>query len=121
MSPTSLKAVGMFTLALMTLTACNRHSGSKHAEARQSAVPVTVATVTNVPWGRTVSVTGTLYAKDTATIAAQVDGAVEGTLVDFGDRVESKQDLAFIDTASYEAQLTQQAGNLARAVANLTN
>jgi membrane fusion protein (multidrug efflux system) len=64
---------------------------------------------------------GTLYPKDTATIAAQVDGAVERTFVDFGDRVKSNQDLAFIDTASYEAQLTQQAGNLARAAANLTN
>lgn len=41
--------------------------------------------------------------------------------MDFGDRVKSNQDLAFIDTGSYEAQLTQQAGNLARAGANLTN
>jgi membrane fusion protein (multidrug efflux system) len=41
--------------------------------------------------------------------------------VDFGDRVRSNQDLAFIDTASYEAQLEQAVGNLAKADANLTN
>jgi membrane fusion protein, multidrug efflux system len=111
----------MLVLVLAALTACKRHTESKSPEARVTAVPVTIATVTNVAWDRAVSIIGTLYPKDTATIAAQVDGAVERTLVDFGDRVSSNQDLAFIDTASYEAQLTQQAGNLARAVANLTN
>jgi len=64
---------------------------------------------------------GTLYPKDEAAIAARVEGQVEKTLVDFGDRVRTDQDLAFIDTASYEAQLEQAVGNLAKAEANLAN
>lgn len=83
--------------------------------------PVTVAVVTNVAWDRTVAIVGTLYPKDEAAIASQVDGQVEQTLVDFGDRVRTNQDLAFIDTASYEAQLEQAVGNLAKADANLAN
>src|SRR5439155_17968469 len=59
--------------------------------------------------------------KDEATIGAQVEGTVERTLVDFGDRVRTNEDLAFIDTGSYEAQLEQAVGNLAKADANLTN
>jgi membrane fusion protein (multidrug efflux system) len=80
-----------------------------------------VAVVTNVAWDRTVSIVGTLYPKDEAAIAARVEGQVEKTLVDFGDRVRTNQDLAFIDTASYEAQLEQAVGNFAKADANLAN
>jgi membrane fusion protein (multidrug efflux system) len=88
---------------------------------RPEPTPVTVAAVTNVAWDRTVSIVGTLYPKDEAAIASQVEGQVERTLVDFGDRVRTNQDLAFIDTASYEAQLEQAKGNLAKAEANFAN
>lgn len=74
--------------------------------------------MTNAAWDRTVTIVGTLYPKDTATVAAEVEGVVERTTVDFGDRVKAEQPLAFIDTASYEAQLAQQAGNVARAEAS---
>jgi multidrug efflux pump subunit AcrA (membrane-fusion protein) len=102
----SSASAGPLRLALTVLTACNRHAESRRPDARPAAVPVTIAMVTNVAWDRSVSIIGTLYPKDTATIAAQVDGSVERTLVDFGDRVKTNQDLAFIDTASYAAQLT---------------
>lgn len=82
---------------------------------------MTVAQVTNASWDRAVTIIGTLYGKDEATLGAQVEGSVEQTLVDFGDRVLTNQDLAFIDTGSYEAQLEQAVGNLAKADANLTN
>ncbi len=100
--------------------------GKKPAAPAQSlAAPkqmvVGVTTVTNAAWDKTVSITGTLFAKDTATIAAQVEGQVDRTLVDFGDRVKTGQDLAFIDTASYEALLQQAAGNTARADATFRN
>ena len=72
-------------------------------------------------WDRTVSVVGTLFAKDTAAVSAQVDGQVEKTVVDFGDRVKVGQDLASIDTASYQALLQQAEGNVAKAEANFKN
>jgi len=78
-----------------------------------------MAAVRTTHWDRTVSIIGNLYPKDEASLAAEVDGVVERTLVDFGDRVSTGQDLAFIDTASYEALAEQAAGNLARAEASL--
>jgi len=82
---------------------------------------VAVATVTNAAWDKTVSITGTLFAKDSAVIAGRVEGQVDRTLVDFGDRVKTGQDLAFIDTASYDALLQQAVGNTARAEATFKN
>ena len=102
-------------------TGCERELTAPRQAPGPEATVVTVATVTNVAWDKTVSVIGTLYAKDEAAVAAQVEGAVEGTLVDFGDRVRHRQDLALIDTAAYEAQFEQVAGNLAKAEANLLN
>lgn len=90
-------------------------------EKKATAVSVKLFTVTNAAWDREVAIIGTLYPKDSATIAAQVEGSVEKTLVEFGDRVKSNQDLAFIDTTTYEAQVEQWAGTLAKAEATLLN
>src|SRR3954463_2418278 len=90
---------------------CKGKSTTPTALHRPEATAVTVTSVTNAAWDRTVSVVGTLYAKDSATIGAQVEGQVEKTLVDFGDRVKAGQDLALIDTASYEALLQQAEGS----------
>ena len=103
------------------ICSCKREAPTGAKLQRSEATPVTVAAVTNVAWDNTVSIVGTLYPKDEAVIASQVEGQVEKTLVDFGDRVRTNQDLAFIDTASYEAQLEQATGNLAKAEANLAN
>ncbi len=108
-------------LAVAAVCGCRRDTPAGGRPQRPEATPVTVAVVTNVAWDRTVSIVGTLFPKDEAAIASRVDGQVERTLVDFGDRVRTDQDLAFIDTASYEAQLEQAVGNLAKAEANLAN
>jgi membrane fusion protein (multidrug efflux system) len=108
-------------LAAVTLCACRRETPAAAKPQLIEATPITVAVVTNVAWDRTVSIVGTLYPKDEAAIAARVEGQVEKTLVDFGDRIRTNQDLAFIDTASYEAQLEQAVGNFAKAEANLAN
>jgi len=117
-APATLAAV---LLAAVLLCACRRDTPAAARLQSVEATPVTVAVVTNVAWDRTVSIVGTLYPKDEAAIAARVEGQVEKTLVDFGDRVQTNQDLAFIDTASYEAQLDQAVGNFAKADANLAN
>src|SRR5438034_11190853 len=83
--------------AIFILSGCNRQAGPAR-ERHNEATPVTVAQVTNVAWDRAVSIIGTLYGKDEATLGAQVEGSVEQTLVDFGDRVRTNEDLAFIDT-----------------------
>ncbi len=107
-------------MVVATLCGCRREVAGARPQ-RTEATPVTVVTVTNVAWDRSVSIVGTLFPKDEAAIASRVEGQVEKTLVDFGDRIRTNQDLAFIDTASYEAQLEQAVGNLAKAEANLAN
>lgn len=111
------------TLAVVAGSSCGcRRDATVSANGHGSeATPVTVAVVTNAAWDRTVSIVGTLFPKDEAAVASQVEGQVERTLVDFGDRVRSDQELANIDTASYAAQLEQAEGNLAKAEANLAN
>src|SRR4030095_14789313 len=56
-----------------------------------------------------------------AIIGAQVEGQVEKTRVDFGDRVTVGQELALIDTTSYEAFARQSAANLDKAKASALN
>lgn len=109
-------------LVLTVAAGCSKSSdGSQPKGARSEGVPVSVATVVVVPMDRTLPVVGTLFAKDEATIAARVEGQVEKTLVDFGDRVTNGQVLARIDTASYEALARQAAANLAKAEASAAN
>jgi membrane fusion protein (multidrug efflux system) len=121
MKPVKPFAAAAAATFVLLAAGCKREAGGPSRSESADAIAVTVATVTNVAWDKTVSIIGTLYPKDEATLAAQVEGAVERTLVDFGDRVRDNQDLAFIDTASYEAQVEQAVGNLAKAEANLAN
>jgi membrane fusion protein, multidrug efflux system len=110
-------------LLLLLPVACSRQQANKGQPAppREPAVPVTVATVELTPLDRTIPVVGTLYAKDEATLAAEVEGRVEKTLVEFGDRIQSGQLLAQIDTTTYEALARQATANLARTRANAVN
>ena len=103
---------------LFVLAGCSK----KEVKApRDPAVPVTVAKVETIPLDRSISIIGTLYAKDEATVGAQVDGQVEKTRVDFGDRVKEGQELALIDTTSFEALANQAAANVTKAQASATN
>ncbi len=109
------------TLLLAGFNACKPSTTAPIKDPRVSAVPVTVVAITNASWDKTVSIVGTLYPKDEATISAQVEGQIEKTLVDFGDRVQNEQQIADIDTTLYEAQVEQAVGNMAKAEANLAN
>lgn len=84
-------------------------------------MPVTVAQVEQVPLDRSLSVVGTLYAKDEATLGAEVEGRIEKTLVEFGDRITNGQLLAQIDTTTYEALARQATANLLRVRATALN
>lgn len=70
---------------------------------------------------RVLHVVGTLRAQDEAVVAAQVAGQIEATHADLGDRVAAGQELALIDTTSYDALARQSAANLARAQAAAGN
>jgi membrane fusion protein (multidrug efflux system) len=116
----------LFLVAGIFFSGCHRQGGggsgggASKAPSRPEANIVTVATVTNVAWDRTVSIVGTLFPKDEALVSAQVEGMVEKTVVDFGDRVKAGQELAEIDTKTYEANLQAAIGNTARSQAAIS-
>jgi RND family efflux transporter MFP subunit len=87
----------------------------------EEAIPVNTAPVRLVKVDMTLPVVGTLYPKDEATLGAEVEGRVERTMVEFGDRLTNGQLIAQIDTTAYEATARQAAANLARAKASALN
>jgi membrane fusion protein, multidrug efflux system len=109
------------TVAFGLCPGCSKSESKSVKSSADDAVPVSVAAVETVPLDRTISIIGTLFAKDEATIAAQVEGQVEQTLVDFGDRVSEGQELALIDTTAYDSLARQSAANLAKARASAEN
>jgi membrane fusion protein (multidrug efflux system) len=114
---------GLAALMLALASGCSKspNAGAPGKSDRAAATPVTVATVMLLPLDRTLPVVGTLFAKEEATIAARVEGQIERTHVDLGDRVTTGQELVLIDTTSYEAFARQAAANLARSQASALN
>lgn len=109
-------------LSSLLLTSCSKPNPARGPQpSGETVIPVTVARVESVPLDRAIAVVGTLYAKDEATLAAEVEGRIERTLVEFGDRIQEGQLLAQIDTTTYEALARQATANLARARANGLN
>ncbi len=113
-------AAGLAVVAAW-LCGCNSKPAAPPKAASEPTVTVTVAKVERVAWDRAIPVVGTLFPMDEAATSAEVEGTVQQTLVDFGDRVKEGQVLARIDTAAYEARRQQTAGVLAKAQANLAN
>ncbi|HWH70090.1 MAG TPA: efflux RND transporter periplasmic adaptor subunit, partial [Candidatus Sulfotelmatobacter sp.] len=107
--------------AFLPGTGCSKGAGEKPKVQREESVPVAVARVEELALDRTLPVVGTLLAKNEATIGAQVEGQIQKSRVDFGERVKSGQELALIDTDSYEALARQSAANLVKAKANALN
>ena len=105
----------------LAFASCSKPPGEGAKTRGDEAIPVTVVPVVSVPLDRSIAIIGTLFAKDEATIGAQVEGQVEKTGVDFGDRVTTDQELALIDTTSYEALARQSAANVAKARASALN
>ncbi|HXI50131.1 MAG TPA: efflux RND transporter periplasmic adaptor subunit [Candidatus Saccharimonadales bacterium] len=110
-----LVALGLF------LAGCHRAEPAKATKTGPPEVPVTVARVQVVQLDRTIAVVGTLFAKDEATISAEVEGQVEGTMVEFGDRLTNGQIIAQINTTTYLALALQAEANVARARATRAN
>lgn len=109
-------------LVATILVSCGKESPHERANPDTvPAKPVRVARAEMRPMERALHVVGTLQAHDEATVAAQVAGQIEKTIVDLGDRVTTGQELARIDTASYEALARQAAANLTKAQASAAN
>jgi len=108
-------------LAGLLVVSCSKPEAESKKQVHDEGVPVTVAKAETVTADRAIPIVGTLYPKDEATVGAEVEGRVEKTTVDFGDRVTEGQELAQIDTAAYEALANQAAANADRARATAAN
>src|SRR6476619_5392231 len=88
----------------LTAISCDKADARKQG-ARPEAAPRPVKSVRAElqPMERALPVVGTLSAYEEVTIAAQVAGQVEKFPADLGDRANAGQELALIDTTSYEA------------------
>lgn len=107
--------------ALALAVSCSKPAANGARPEAEEAVPVTAARVDLLPMDQSLDIWGTLYAKDEATLGAEVEGKVEKTLVDFGDRITAGQELALIDTTTYEALARQAEANVAKAKASARN
>ncbi len=115
-------ALNLFSIALCLITsACDKPKEPAQTTRAPAVVPVDVQPVGLLEVDRTLPIVGTLFAKDEATIGAEVEGRIEKTLVDFGDRVKAQQELALINTTSYEALARQASANVAKARATAAN
>jgi len=119
----SLKTpAGLIFLGTLVLTGCHRpNTAAPGAQPDPPAHQVHVVRAERRPMERTLSAIGTLAAREAATIAAQVAGQLDKLLVDLGDAVQAGQEIALIDTTTYEALAQVAAANLTRAQANAAN
>src|SRR5262245_10140001 len=112
----------LWALCALFLASCGKPD--KASSPRPEGAParaVRVASVEMRPMERSLQVVGTLSAHEETTVAAQVAGQIEKYRVDLGDKVTVGQELALIDTTSYEALERQSAANVVKARASATN
>lgn len=101
------------------LAGCQRDAGD--AEAPPPIRPVRVVTVDKLPGGETVTLTGTVQAKEDVSLAFRTGGQLIERLVNVGDTVEAGQVVARLDS-EIEAQAVLAArANLAAARAQLAD
>ncbi len=114
-------AVAMVPVLFLAIGAGCKPNDPAKAPARASSagtpVPVTVAAAVSMPVDRTLPVVGTLHAKDEATVGAEVEGKLEKTMAEFGDRLRTDQPIALVDTDSYIALAAQAKARVAQAKA----
>lgn len=94
-------------------------AGPAAAQAQQGVMTVRVDEVRKVPLDQTVPVLGRLVAGQQGVVAAQTEGPVEVLLVRVGDRVETGEVIARLDTDALEARRDIAAAHLAEAQAEL--
>src|SRR5256886_9835244 len=116
---TGILLLAVLSGSMLLLACAPRESKAKLPS--DSTIPITVAAVRLLKVDRTIPVVGTLFPKDEATLGAEVEGRVEVTMAEFGDRLTNGQVIAQIDTTTYEALARQAAAHLVRAKATALN
>ena len=103
------------------VTGCDRPVTPQGERRRDSTVAVTVVVARSVQWEKRLLLVGTLLPSQEARLAAEVEGRVEKTLVDVGAAVKAGQDLAQIDSASYQGMVNLNTANMNKAQVRAEN
>ena len=82
---------------------------------------VTVSPAKSVQWEKRLLLVGTLLPSQEARLAAEVEGRIEKTLVDVGAAVKAGQDIAQIDSASYQGMVNLNTANMNKAQVRADN
>ncbi|MCA1593916.1 MAG: efflux RND transporter periplasmic adaptor subunit [Acidobacteria bacterium] len=116
---------GLLTAAVLLFNACKseyptsaRQSPAGGVE-RGAAREVKVARVAEMPMGTSVTVTGTLAAKDEATLSVKVPGRLSVITVDLGSVVRGGQPVAQVEQQDYKLRIQQSEAALGQARARL--
>ena len=112
-------AVGLGLAVL--LAGCNPSGNKPKAEVKPTAPPRAVKTglVSRQPLERTITVVGSLVARDQATLSAKVPGRLQSITVDLGTPVKQGQIIAQIERQDYELKLKQAQSLIAQARARV--
>jgi len=110
----------LFAVTTIALAGCQEpaRTDAVAAEAKQTVVPVTVASVIVQPSLRLVNFVGTLYGNEEVTLSSQVEGQIKSLSVDLGDAVTAGQVLAQVDDDQWRARLREADATLAKARAD---
>jgi RND family efflux transporter MFP subunit len=114
----TLAAIGAVVLASL-LGGCQRDAGD--VEAPPPIRPVRVVTVEKLPGGETVTLTGTIQAKEDVSLAFRTGGQLIERLVNVGDKVEAGQVVARLDSEIESQAVLAARANLAAARAQLAD
>jgi len=107
-------------MSLLT-SACQQKATQAAAPAKRPPVPVTVATVTQRTIPIQIKTIGNVEAYATITVKSQVAGQLVKVFFSEGDYVKKGQQLFQIDSRTFQEQVKQAEGNLARDAANAAN
>src|SRR5262245_35673404 len=105
----------VFHLALLLALAGCKPAAAPEQRKQGGPVAVTLAEVREVKWEQRLLLVGTLLPEQEARLAAEVEGRIEKTHAEVGDTVKAGQDLAQIDTASYQGMVNMWTANANKA------
>ena len=106
------------TLALalaLVAAGCDRTLKTPETNRGDRSVPVTVVPARAVEWEKRLLLVGTLLPVQEARLSAEVEGRIEKTHVDVGAIVKAGQELAQIDSVSYQGMVNLHTANLNKA------
>src|SRR5438093_667596 len=109
-----------FTLAAF-VAGCDRAPAPQGDRRHDGPAAVKVAPANEVRWEKRLLLVGTLLPSQEARLAAEVEGRIEKTHVEVGTIVKAGQELAQIDSASYQGMVNLHTANLNKAQVRADN